>query len=183
MKSRIKSFDLQETASPLNSSEKPKNSRFVLFKGLLLGLFSGIFYSLESVLVKDMKNLHPGQLSMYRFIALLVCSMPQTVQCGENVLGPKKNSVLSFCDVHRFQLSCVCDGGSQSVPQGALQYFSIGHCSSYRIGHSLHSQATLPFNRESDHVQQRHHLWPSGCSAGIMLGTSASEKRKLFITR
>ncbi|GFR22023.1 solute carrier family 35 member G1 [Trichonephila clavata] len=90
MKSRSKSFDLQETAPPPDSSEKPKDSRFTLFKGLLLGLFSGIFYSLVSVLVKDMKNLHPGQLSLYRFIALLVCSMPQTVQCGENVLGPKK---------------------------------------------------------------------------------------------
>ncbi|PRD22025.1 UNVERIFIED_CONTAM: Solute carrier family 35 member G1 [Trichonephila clavipes] len=90
MKSRSKSFDLQETAPPQESTGKPKNSRFTLFKGLFLGLFSGIFYSLVSVLVKDMKNLHPGQLSMYRFIAFLVCSMPQTVQCGENVLGPKK---------------------------------------------------------------------------------------------
>ncbi|GFQ83216.1 solute carrier family 35 member G1 [Trichonephila clavata] len=90
MKSRSKSFDLQETASLPKTSEKPKDNRFARFKGLLLGLFSGIFYSLVSVLVKDMKNLHPGQLSLYRFIAFLVCSMPQTVQCGENVLGPKK---------------------------------------------------------------------------------------------
>ncbi|GFQ88479.1 solute carrier family 35 member G1 [Trichonephila clavata] len=90
MKSRSKSFDLQETAPPPDSSERPKNSRFTLFKGLLLGLFSGIFYSLVSVLVKDMKNLHPGQLSTYRFIALFVCSIPPTVQCGENALGPKK---------------------------------------------------------------------------------------------
>ncbi|GFU25898.1 solute carrier family 35 member G1 [Trichonephila clavipes] len=90
MKSRSKSFDLQEVAPPPDSSEKPENSRLALFKGLLLGLISGIFYSLVSVLVKDMKNLHPGQLSMYRFIALFVYSIPQTVQCGENALGPKK---------------------------------------------------------------------------------------------
>ncbi|GFY58200.1 solute carrier family 35 member G1 [Trichonephila inaurata madagascariensis] len=90
MKSRSKSFDLQNTSPPLKSSEKPKDSKFTLFKGLLLGLFSGIFYSLVSVLVKDIKNVHPGQLSLYRFIAFLVCSMPQTVQRGENVLGPKK---------------------------------------------------------------------------------------------
>ncbi|GFT39667.1 solute carrier family 35 member G1 [Nephila pilipes] len=88
MKSRSKSFDLQDTIpEPEKSVDSPH--RFTLFKGLFLGLMSGVFYSLVSVLVKDMKNLHPGQLSLYRFVALFVCSVPQTVQSGENVFGPK----------------------------------------------------------------------------------------------
>ncbi|GFT78182.1 solute carrier family 35 member G1 [Nephila pilipes] len=90
MKSRSKSFDLQDKIpEPEKSADSPKDCKFNLFKGLFLGLMSGVFYSLISVLVKDMKNLHPGQLSLYRFVALFACSLPQVIQSGENVFGPK----------------------------------------------------------------------------------------------
>lgn len=36
-----------------------------------------------------MRNLHPGQLSVYRFVGILALSIPQTVHCGENPFGPR----------------------------------------------------------------------------------------------
>ncbi|PRD21476.1 UNVERIFIED_CONTAM: hypothetical protein NCL1_51611 [Trichonephila clavipes] len=63
---------------------------------------------------------------------------------------------------HRFQRTCVC-GGSRQV---ALRYFSIGRCSSYRSGHSLHNPTAFSLNGRPGHLQQRYHSWSSGCHSG-----------------
>ncbi|GIY20209.1 solute carrier family 35 member G1 [Caerostris extrusa] len=52
-------------------------------------MLSATSYSLTTVFVKEMKNLDPGQLSFYRFIAMFAISMPDAIKCGENILGPK----------------------------------------------------------------------------------------------
>ncbi|GFW04500.1 solute carrier family 35 member G1 [Trichonephila clavipes] len=89
MRSRSGTFSLQSTILPPEKDEKPKRSKFSVFKGLLLAMLSGVFYSAAAVIVKQMKNLHPGQLSVYRFVAILAMSLPQTVKCGENPFGPR----------------------------------------------------------------------------------------------
>ncbi|GFT39652.1 solute carrier family 35 member G1 [Nephila pilipes] len=89
------SFQLEHEIPKLDKDEQPK-SRFLLFKGLILAMVSGIFYSLVSVLVKDMENLHPGQLALFRFLALFTFSLPQTIKSGENPLGPKELQFLLF---------------------------------------------------------------------------------------
>ncbi|GIY52958.1 solute carrier family 35 member G1 [Caerostris darwini] len=89
MRSRSKTFHLQHEIPEASKTEKPKRNKFSVFKGLILAMLSGVFYSSAAVIVKEMKNLHPGQLSVYRFIAILVMSLPETIKCGENPFGPK----------------------------------------------------------------------------------------------
>ncbi|XP_054707671.1 solute carrier family 35 member G1-like [Uloborus diversus] len=89
--------DIVDEFRPLSEEEDdeseelihPKQNKFSVFKGLLLALLSGVFYSSAAVLVKQMKNLHPGQLAVYRFIAIFAFSLPESIHCQENLLGPK----------------------------------------------------------------------------------------------
>ncbi|CAL1297644.1 unnamed protein product [Larinioides sclopetarius] len=71
--------------------EDEEGSDLSIFKGLFLGLLSGISYSIVSVMVKEMKNLHPGQLAVYRFVALFFMSMPETLKTGQNPFGPRES--------------------------------------------------------------------------------------------
>lgn len=61
-----------------------------VFKGLLFSFLSGLIYSLCAVLVKQMRNIHPGQLALYRFVAAFVFSLPQAVKTQENLFGPRE---------------------------------------------------------------------------------------------
>ncbi|GBM53153.1 Solute carrier family 35 member G1 [Araneus ventricosus] len=61
-----------------------------IFRGLIFAMLSGVSFSIVAVIVKQMKNLHPGQLALYRFIATFVMSMPETAKTGQNPLGPRK---------------------------------------------------------------------------------------------
>ncbi|PRD26268.1 UNVERIFIED_CONTAM: Solute carrier family 35 member G1 [Trichonephila clavipes] len=90
-----KSFRFEGGTSRLNEDD-PTESKFLLFKGLFLALMSGIIYSFISVLVKGITNLHPGQLALYRFLALLIFSLPPTVKSGENPFGPTDLQTLLF---------------------------------------------------------------------------------------
>ncbi|GBN87471.1 Solute carrier family 35 member G1 [Araneus ventricosus] len=73
----------------LATSEKKEQSSSI-FRGLVFALFSGISFSIVSVIVKQMKNLHPGQLALYRFIATFVMSMPETAKTGQDPFGPRE---------------------------------------------------------------------------------------------
>ena len=70
-------------------SKKQKSEKLSVFKGLFLAMISGVFYSIAAVVVKKMKNMHTGQLASYRFVAILVFSMPSAVKSQENIFGPK----------------------------------------------------------------------------------------------
>ncbi|KAF8794752.1 Solute carrier family 35 member G1 like protein [Argiope bruennichi] len=61
-----------------------------IFRGLVLAMLSGVSFSIVSVIVKHMRNLHPGQLALYRFIATFFMTMPQTVKTRQNPFGPRK---------------------------------------------------------------------------------------------
>ncbi|KAF8768282.1 hypothetical protein HNY73_021121 [Argiope bruennichi] len=64
---RRKTFHLPPVSSQDDKTDITAKSKFSVFKGLLLAMLSGVFYSAAAVIVKQMKNLHPGQLSVYRF--------------------------------------------------------------------------------------------------------------------
>lgn len=78
------------------SNKSAESSKFSIYKGLLLAMLSGVFYSTAAVIVKYMKNLHPGQLAVYRFIAIFAFSFPEAIKCEENLLGPKNLRFLLF---------------------------------------------------------------------------------------
>lgn len=90
MLQRSKKFTLPPPIKENDVKPKEQKSRkFSVFKGLFLAMISGIFYSIAAVVVKKMNNMHTGQLAVYRFIAILVFSMPSAVKSRENLFGPK----------------------------------------------------------------------------------------------
>ncbi|XP_055949191.1 solute carrier family 35 member G1-like [Argiope bruennichi] len=78
----------------LNGESINTTKHFSIFRGLIFAILSGVSFSVVSVIVKQMKNLHPGQLSLYRFIAMFIMSMPETVKIGLNPLGPPNYRLL-----------------------------------------------------------------------------------------
>ncbi|GIY76158.1 solute carrier family 35 member G1 [Caerostris darwini] len=84
-----KSYQIQPKNLKSTESNSSKLRKLSVFKGLIFAMLSATSYSLTTVFVKEMKNLDPGQLSFYRFIAVFAISMPDAIKCGENILGPK----------------------------------------------------------------------------------------------
>lgn len=59
----------------------------VTSKGLLLGFISGFIFSLTVFIVKYLKDIHPGQLTAYRYLAIWCAILPTLVKSHENPLG------------------------------------------------------------------------------------------------
>ncbi|GBN25550.1 Solute carrier family 35 member G1, partial [Araneus ventricosus] len=85
MFAKRKTFPLQRA-----NAENGEGSKLSIYKGLFLGLLSGISFSIVALMVKWMTNLHPGQLVLYRYIVMFFMSMPQTVKTGQNPFGPRE---------------------------------------------------------------------------------------------
>ncbi|CAL1285936.1 unnamed protein product [Larinioides sclopetarius] len=78
----------------LNRTTKERNNHPSIFKGLILAMLSGMAHSFVGLIVKHIKNLHPGQLALCRFIATFAMCMPETVKTRQNLLGPRKLRIL-----------------------------------------------------------------------------------------
>lgn len=91
MLQRSRKFTLSPTVKEngVKCTDKQKRAKFSVFKGLILAMISGVFYSIAAVVVKKMKHMHTGQLAVYRFIAILVFSFPSAVKSQENLFGPR----------------------------------------------------------------------------------------------
>ena len=90
MVGRTRKFTLPPPLSEYDATPKVKaNRRFSIYKGLFLAMMSGFCFSIVSVIVKEMENMSASQLTMYRFLSILVFSMPPAVKSQENLLGPK----------------------------------------------------------------------------------------------
>lgn len=95
MLQKPKEFSLSPDVPACQTTPKQlKSDKYSIFKGLFLALISGFFYSIAAVIVKQVKNLHPGQLAVYRFTSILVFSMPPAVMSQEYILGPKDLRIL-----------------------------------------------------------------------------------------
>ncbi|XP_023230758.1 solute carrier family 35 member G1-like isoform X1 [Centruroides sculpturatus] len=70
--------------------EENQTKRYKLYKGLFFSSLSSVFFSLSSVIVKYIDELHPGQLATLRFVGILVFTMPVVTYSKEPVFGPKK---------------------------------------------------------------------------------------------
>nr|XP_042913621.1 solute carrier family 35 member G1-like [Parasteatoda tepidariorum] len=89
MQRNSKSFDVPPLEPKIEQVVPPKKNKFSVFKGLIFAMLSGVFYSSAAVIVKQMKSLHPGQLAVYRFVAILAISLPEAVKCRKELFGPK----------------------------------------------------------------------------------------------
>ncbi|GFR14852.1 solute carrier family 35 member G1 [Trichonephila clavata] len=90
LKSSKKKIVINEPKEKSATCENSFNCvKYLPFKGLALSMVSGVFYALVALLVKEMENISPGQLSVYRSSALFVFTLPQVIKCRENLLGEK----------------------------------------------------------------------------------------------
>ncbi|KAI2805208.1 hypothetical protein BLOT_004200 [Blomia tropicalis] len=75
-----------------SSSLNPKNGKcgfnWSLYKGIFYSSLSSIFFSLSAVIVKYLKDIHPGQLAVCRFVGIFVLTIPLIVYHDLNPFGP-----------------------------------------------------------------------------------------------
>ncbi|XP_023221416.1 solute carrier family 35 member G1-like [Centruroides vittatus] len=79
-----------------NHSENYPKKRWIrclknwpLYQGLALSSASSIFFSLSSVIVKYLKDIHPGELACLRFVGILIFSLPIVIASKKEPFGPK----------------------------------------------------------------------------------------------
>lgn len=58
------------------------------FRGVFYAFLSSIFFSITTAIVKHLSTIHPGALSCFRFLGILLFSIPMVSDLGTNVLGP-----------------------------------------------------------------------------------------------
>lgn len=56
-------------------------------KGLFLGFVSGFIFSWTTMIVQYLKDIHPGQLTAYRYLGISCFILPQLVSSHENPIG------------------------------------------------------------------------------------------------
>ncbi|XP_053211886.1 pseudopaline exporter CntI-like [Panonychus citri] len=60
------------------------------FRGIFFAFLSAIFFSITSAIVKHLSDIHPGVMSLFRFIGILLFSIPMVTEVGaRNILGPR----------------------------------------------------------------------------------------------
>ncbi|GBN08949.1 Solute carrier family 35 member G1 [Araneus ventricosus] len=85
-------------------------------------MMAAVFLSCDAVAVKMITSLQPAQLSLYRFIALFVMSMPETVKCQEHPFGPKEDRI-------NLIVRGVFGGMSLFLTYTAFRYLPLGEAS------------------------------------------------------
>ncbi|RWS04383.1 solute carrier family 35 member G1-like protein [Dinothrombium tinctorium] len=90
------SFKIARKQSKKPESAKSKNNEnglnvnalWHLFRGFFFAFLSSIFFSLTTVIVKYLSDIHPGQMACFRFIGILLFSFPVAMSSNENIFGP-----------------------------------------------------------------------------------------------
>ncbi|KFM68366.1 Solute carrier family 35 member G1, partial [Stegodyphus mimosarum] len=77
-------------------SFKKKKSTKTLIIGLFYGLFSGLFFAACAASVKYLRDIDPGQVAFYQYIAITVFSLPMVVKGGRNIFGPERSTKYWF---------------------------------------------------------------------------------------
>ncbi|XP_015789712.1 solute carrier family 35 member G1-like [Tetranychus urticae] len=61
------------------------------FRGIFFAFLSAVFFSITSAIVKHLSEIHPGIMSCFRFIGILLFSLPMVSEVGfRNILGPRE---------------------------------------------------------------------------------------------
>lgn len=82
------------TPTPLSSissqsSINPSPSIFKSFYGIGCSALSSIFFVLTAAIVKHCDDVDPGQLACFRFLGILLFTIPMVITAGVNPFGPK----------------------------------------------------------------------------------------------
>ncbi|KAI1290045.1 Solute carrier family 35 member G1 [Halotydeus destructor] len=90
------------------------------FKGILLSMLSSVFFTLTAVIVKYLKDVHPGQTACFRFLGILLFTIPMVITANVNPLGPKEKR-------HFLILRGLAGASSLYLRYSALHYMPIAN--------------------------------------------------------
>jgi hypothetical protein len=71
------------------SIERVKHT-FSAYKGIVMAMSSAIFFTLTAVIVKYLKDIHPGQMACFRFLGILLFTIPMIITAEVHPFGPKE---------------------------------------------------------------------------------------------
>ncbi|KAH9413992.1 hypothetical protein DERP_012369, partial [Dermatophagoides pteronyssinus] len=71
-----------------NETTMNHGCNFALYKGIFYSSLSSVFFSLSAVIVKYLKDIHPGQLAVSRFFGIFILTIPLIVYHDQNPFGP-----------------------------------------------------------------------------------------------
>lgn len=97
-----------------------KLSSFRSFKGILYSMFSSIFFSLTAVIVAHLTDIHPGQMACFRFLGILLFTIPMIITSRVNPLGPRNKR-------HFLLLRGVAGATSLYLRYSALHFLPIAN--------------------------------------------------------
>lgn len=70
------------------SIERVKHT-FSSYKGIIMAMSSSVFFTLTAVIVKYLKDIHPGEMACFRFLGILLFTIPMIITAEVNPLGPR----------------------------------------------------------------------------------------------
>lgn len=82
---------VEQSASPHHPAS---SKRTIPHLGIIMAIASSFFFSLSSLIVKLVPNVHPVALATYRFAGILLPSMPVVVYRGEDPFPKNKRALL-----------------------------------------------------------------------------------------
>lgn len=59
------------------------------YRGIILAMTSSVFFTLTAVIVKYLRDIHPGQMACFRFMGILLFTIPMVITSGSNPFGPR----------------------------------------------------------------------------------------------
>ena len=93
---------------------------FNSYRGIVLAMSSSIFFTFTAVIVKYLKDIHPGQMACFRFLGILLFTIPMIITAGVNPLGPKEKR-------HLLLLRGLAGATSLYLRYSALHYLPIAN--------------------------------------------------------
>jgi drug/metabolite transporter (DMT)-like permease len=93
---------------------------FNAFKGMVLAMSSALFFTLTAVIVKHLKDIHPGQMACFRFLGILLFTVPMIITAEVYPFGPRNKR-------HFLLLRGIAGATSLYLRYSALHYLSIAN--------------------------------------------------------
>ena len=77
--------------SSLDSSQIKSFSKLRFLKGILLAFSSSIFFSLTTLIVKVVDDIHPSEIACFRFLGIMLFSIPVLLESHKHPFAPTWN--------------------------------------------------------------------------------------------
>lgn len=78
--------------SSLDSSQIKSFSKLTFLKGILLAFSSSIFFSLTTLIVKVVDDIHPSEIACFRFLGIMLFSIPVLLESRKHPFAPSWNA-------------------------------------------------------------------------------------------